>query len=90
MACGTHPIYLMSLLWLIVNSHNGEVWVAAANFLVFNTHSIFVSNYISASYSAFVFSVQSTDEKIHYSNDLDWVLPFPIMHTEVLPIHRSF
>lgn len=46
----TPYIYLMSLLWLIVSLHNGEVWAAAANFLVFNTHSIFVSNYVAGSF----------------------------------------
>lgn len=60
----TPCIYLMSLLWLIVNLHNGDVWAAAADFLVFNTHSLLVSNYVSASHSALVVSVQSGDGKL--------------------------
>lgn len=54
----------MSLLWLIVNLHNGESGVAAANFLVFNARGVFVSNYVSASLSALVFSEQSSDGKL--------------------------
>lgn len=60
----TPHIYLMFLLWLIVNLHNGDVWAAAADFLVFDTHSLLVSNYVSAARSALVVSVQSGDGKL--------------------------
>lgn len=79
----------MSLLWLIVNLHNGGDWVAAANFLGFNTHSIFVSNYVSASLSALGVSVQSSDGKLIIT--MSWTgYPFPYMQTEVLPIRGLF
>lgn len=55
-------IYLTPLSGLIVSMHNG-VGEAAANFLVFNARSIFVSNCVSISLSAFVVLVQSSDGK---------------------------